>query len=240
MVTLGTGAARLDINFQIGSYRLLSFTFNTDISLWEFEFFLKKNKGDRLKVFSKTLSDGISFPIYSDDSIDVEIDSTDSQIEEGQYYYELRRTDTNTPLICGYAYLDFDAKQSDETSVSLTLTDASISVTVSNLSIPALRVYQVTSTATLTPDIDTYDSFEILSPTEPLLLDNPTVTEGNIEIFVTSVTDADTARATKYGDGYRAFGSALPTTTTPGKTLYLICLRNSTDDVYDTASREEV
>lgn len=132
MVTLGTGAARLDINFQIGSYRLINFEFNIDVSLWEFEFFVKKNKGDRLKVFSKTLASGISFPIYSDSSINLEVLSDDSQIEEGQYYYELRRSDTNTPLISGYSYFDFDPKPSNENSFLLTITDGSTTVTISN------------------------------------------------------------------------------------------------------------
>lgn len=240
MVTLGTGAARLDINFQIGSYRLINFAFNTDISLWSFEFFVKKNKGDRLKVFSKTLADGMSFPIYSDQSIDLEVLSADSQIEEGQYYLELRRTDTNTPLICGYAYFDFDAKQSDQETVSLTITEENVSVTISNLSIPTLGVYQITSTPTLMPDISLYDSFEITAQSEALVIGNPTGTIGNFEGFVHRVTDDGTSRAISYGNKYRAFGSELPTATTIGKTIYLICIYNSTDDVYDTASREEV
>lgn len=240
MVTLGTGAARLDINFQIGSYRLINFEFNTDVSLWEFEFFVKKNKGDRLKVFSKTLASGISYPIYSDSSIDMSVLAADSQIEEGQYYYELRRSDTNTPLISGYAYFDFDPKPSEDETVSLTVTDENVTVTISNLSVPALSIFSTTSTATLTPDLDTYDSFEITAQGSALTIANPTGTIGNFDGFVIRVTDDGTGRAITYGSEYRAFGSDLPTTTTTNKTLYIICIYNATDDVYDTASREEV
>lgn len=237
MVTLGTGAARLDINFQIGSYRLINFEFNTDISLWEFEFFIKKNKGDRLKVFTKTLASGISFPIYSDSSIDLEVLAVDSQIEEGQYYYELRRSDTNTPLISGYSYFDFDPKPSIEETVSLTVTTENINVSVSNLSVPALSIFYTTSTSTLTPDLDTYDSFEIAAQNGALTIANPTGSIGDFEGFPIRITGTGSLT---YGDEFRAFGSALPTDLTAGKTLYLICIKNATDNVYDTASREEV
>jgi len=239
-MTLGTGAARLNMQFQIASYRLLNFSFDVDISLWEFEFFIKKNTGDRLKVFSKTLSDGISFPIYSDTSIDVELSASETLIEEGEYYYELRRTDNNTPLICGYAYFNFDARQGDESSIELSVTDSVITVTVSNVSNGELPVYETTSLTTLTPDLDSYSAFEITAQGESLTVANPTGTIGNFDGFPIRITDDGTPQVINYGNQYRAFGEALPTTTTVGKTLYLICIRNTTYSVFDTASREEI
>ncbi len=102
------------------------------------------------------------------------------------------------------------------------------------------RVSSTASTATLTPDLSLYDSFEVTAQAAAILIANPTGSIGNFEGFVIRLTDNGTSRAISYGNKYRAFGSALPTATTIGKTIYLICIYNSTDDVYDTASREEV
>jgi len=70
-----------------------------------------------------------------------------------------------------------------------------------------------------------------------LFIDNPTGAIGNFEGFIIRVTGTG---ALTYGNKIRAFGAALPTALTSGKTLYFILIYNSTDDVYDTASREEV
>jgi hypothetical protein len=102
------------------------------------------------------------------------------------------------------------------------------------------RISQTTSTATLTPDLNLFDAFEITAQAAGLLIANPTGTVRNFDGFIIRVTDNGTARALSYGANYRAFGAALPTTTTIGKTIYLICIYNSTDNLYDTASREEV
>jgi hypothetical protein len=233
MVTLGTGAARLDFNFQIGSYRLINFEFNTDISLWEFEFFVKKNKGDRLKVFSKTLADGISFPIYSDTSIDLEIETTDSQIEEGQYYCELRRTDTNTPLISGYGYFDFDPKPSSEETVSLTITEENVNVTISNLSVPQLSTFSDTSTATLTPNINNYDAFELTAQAEALTIANPTGSIGNFDLFTIRIKSTG-SYAISFGNLFRGINGTLQSTITSGNPIYITCMWNSTENFYDT------
>lgn len=114
METLGTGATELRLFFQIASYRDITFTFTesdgtaTDISLWTFEFFIKKYKGDRLKIISLTLGDGLSFPVYESNQVLVELTASQASIEEGGYYWELRRTDTSEPLIYGEAKFDFD------------------------------------------------------------------------------------------------------------------------------------
>lgn len=135
METLGSGAAVLDLLFQIGSYRSILFDFGTDISEWTFEFYLKKNKGDRLKTLSLTLGSGLSFPVYESDQIQAIFSTSNTSIEEGQYYYELRRTDIALPLINGFAYFSFDAPQGtiDDTALELTVSQQTISVTISNI-----------------------------------------------------------------------------------------------------------
>jgi hypothetical protein len=102
------------------------------------------------------------------------------------------------------------------------------------------RVLSAASTATLTPNIALYDSFELTAQAEALTIANPTGTIANFNGFIIRVTDNGTARALTFDTKYRAFGSALPTTTVINKTLYIVCLYNSTDDKYDTVTREEI
>lgn len=120
MVEVGTGAAQMKLNLQIGSAFVLTFKFRTfetttgiytptDISHKTFSFSLWKNKGDRLKTLNLTNGSGITVPIYSVDEILVSSTISTSVIE-GDYYFELRRTDLNQPSVFGVARLDFDAK----------------------------------------------------------------------------------------------------------------------------------
>lgn len=149
METLGSGAAVLDLLFQIGSYRSILFDFGTDVSSWTFEFYLKKNKGDRLKTLSLTLGSGLSFPVYASDQVQAILTSANATIEEGQYYYEFRRTDINIPLVNGFAYFTFDAPQgtAEETTLSLNVLSQTISVTISG--VPASPAETTTTIGTL-------------------------------------------------------------------------------------------
>lgn len=160
--------------------------------------------------------------------------STQTQyLRERGYYYELYNVTDKQTWLCGTAY--FHSGKFDNyynggvTGVVISLAGEASPV-----------VYTVASTATLTPAIDLYDSFEVTAQAEALLIDNPTGAISNFSGFIIRVTDNGTARALSFGNKYRAFGSALPTTTTIGKTLYIVCLYNSTDDLYDTVTREEV
>lgn len=99
------------------------------------------------------------------------------------------------------------------------------------------RVSSVASTATLTPDLTLYDCSEVTAQNGALLIANPTGSISNFDGHMIRVTGTG---ALTYGNKIRAFGTALPTALTSGKTLYFILIYNSTDDVYDTASREEV
>jgi hypothetical protein len=122
METIGTGAGQLNIKMQIGSVWTKDFIFRTlnqatevytDDSLVgaTFSFFLKKFKGDRLKIFNLTLGNGISFVTYTSNQIRVTASASQMSIEEGEYYYELRRTDLDRAKVTGMAYLTFDSPQ---------------------------------------------------------------------------------------------------------------------------------
>lgn len=86
-----------------------------------------------------------------------------------------------------------------------------------------MRVYSTTSTATLTPEIDTYDYFMITAQAAAINIANhstsvPTVGE-KIQIVI---TDNGTARAITFGTNYVAKGGiVLPTTTILDKRMEL-------------------
>lgn len=122
MVEVGTGSAQLKLTLQIGSARVLYFDFrnydattdtytNEDITTKTFSFFLKRYKGDRTKIFNLTNGYGITVPTYSTNEIRVDISASNTNIEEGQYYWELRRVDLNVPKVSGPCYLTYDAPQ---------------------------------------------------------------------------------------------------------------------------------
>lgn len=121
MEQLGTGAGQLVLYIQINSIWRKTFAFrryvtstdtytDEDLTGTTFEFFLKRNKGDRLKALSLTLNNGIQFVTYYDNRIEVTITAAQSRLEEGEYYYELRRTDLDRAKFSGSAWLTFDAK----------------------------------------------------------------------------------------------------------------------------------
>jgi len=244
METLGTGAAIVNINFQIGSYRTIIFDFGIDVSAWTFELLIKKNKGDRLNALRFTLGSGLSFPVYVSDQIQATFTTTNTSIEEGEYYYQLRRLDVSLPLVNGLAYFAFDAQQgtSDDVTLGLTVSSQTISLTVSNTDFTAAlalkqdlatRVQSTTSTATLTPNVDLYDMAVITAQAAALTIAAPTGTPSNGNAFVFRITDNGTARALTFNAIYRAIGSALPTTTTISKTLYFAAVYNSTAIKWD-------
>ncbi len=120
MEQIGTGAGKAVIYIQINSIWSKQFFFydedangvQTEQSLSgaTFEFFLKRNKGDRLKALSLTLGNGISFVTYYSNGIQVSITAAQSRLEEGEYYCELRRTDLDRAEISCSAWLTFDAQ----------------------------------------------------------------------------------------------------------------------------------
>ena len=122
MENIGTGAGNANITFQINSIRILSFVFrrynattglytDEDISTKTFSFFVKKNKGDRLKKFNLTLGSGITIPVYSINQVRVAISAANASLEEGEYVWELRRTDLDAPYLSGLAYFVYDSPQ---------------------------------------------------------------------------------------------------------------------------------
>ena len=101
------------------------------------------------------------------------------------------------------------------------------------------RATSVASTATLTPAFDTYDLYEVTAQAEALAIAAPTGSVANWEGKVLRITDNGTGRAISWNAIYRPFGSALPTTTVLGKTLYIPMVYNSTDTKWDVLPSQE-
>jgi type II secretory pathway pseudopilin PulG len=93
----------------------------------------------------------------------------------------------------------------------------------------APRIYTIASTASLTPEIDTYDYFEITVLAAALTINNPStsVPTGG-EKMIIAITSDSSARALTYGTVYVAKGGvALPTTTVASKTTTLGFIYNA-------------
>lgn len=112
METVGSGAARLDLKLQIGSFKRLTIVFDEDISSKTFVFLLKKYAGARTNAIKYTNNNGIVIPIYYTDRIEINIQGAASEnLDEGEYYWELRREDLDSPKLFGNCELSFSATE---------------------------------------------------------------------------------------------------------------------------------
>ena len=99
----------------------------------------------------------------------------------------------------------------------------------------------VTSTATLTPDIDSNSLEQITAQAEGLTVAAPTGTAFLGQRLVIHITDNGTARAIAWDAVYNVVGVTLPVTTTISKSLYVGCIYNSNTSNWDVvAVKEEV
>ena len=86
------------------------------------------------------------------------------------------------------------------------------------------RVYETTSLATLTPEINTYDIFNLTAQAEAINIANhSTSTPAKGEMIMVDILPDATPRAITYGTNYVAkHGVALPSTTVASKRLTMI------------------
>jgi hypothetical protein len=93
-----------------------------------------------------------------------------------------------------------------------------------------------TSTATITPNIDTTDVFVVTALAESTTLEAPTGTPVHAQKLIVRIRDDGTSRGVGYNAIYRAFNNALPLSTTVNKTLYLGTMYNSTETFWDVVA----
>jgi hypothetical protein len=96
-------------------------------------------------------------------------------------------------------------------------------------------IQSVVSSGTLTPSA-TEDGLVCTALAAPVTIANPTGSWGQMQGYVIRLKDNGSARAITWGSAYRAFRSALPTTTVAGKTMYIGLEYNTTDSKFDVVA----
>ena len=114
-------SGKLILDFQINRDGSLTFNFvnedaygnetERDITGSTWEFFVKRYKGDNKKTISLLLGSGLSFPTYTTDEILAEFTATQTNIQEGEYYYELYDITNKQTEVSGSCYFNFDGQE---------------------------------------------------------------------------------------------------------------------------------
>ena len=116
-VSLG-GQRQLKLQFWINRLQDIEFVFTENGLEWDvsgktWTFFVKKNPGDKKSVISLTLGNGISIPIYEDNTLLCTFTAAQTKIEEGEYYWELLRTDLLETKLNGWADFTYGPKDAN-------------------------------------------------------------------------------------------------------------------------------
>ena len=99
----------------------------------------------------------------------------------------------------------------------------------------------VSSSATLTPNVDEYEQETITALSTALTINAPTGTATNGLKLVLRITDNGTNRALTWNAIFEVIGVTLPTTTTANKTIYVGLIYNATATKWNVvAIKEEV
>lgn len=213
-----------------------SFIYTDDLELN-----IYRNQGDKKKLISLTYISGL---VLNSNTLTASITSALSNINEGEYYWELYRTDLEKTWLCGDAIFHngkFDGVENDSETITVTEDGEDVLITISDSNPLISRVQSVVSSATVTPNADSDDGVKITAQAEALILANPSGTPTEMQGIVIRIKDNGTARAISYGNKYRVIGTTLPTTTVINKTIYIAIVYNLTDTKWDVIGvREEV
>lgn len=212
-----------------------------DISSFDFELFIKKNAGARKDVISLLTSyAGFGLSI-STNELTATFTDVITDIDAGEYYWELLRLDTNKTWLCGPCYVhegEFDGVETDTSTISIAdTTTVTVSIT-DGISNP--RVYSVNTTATLTINVDSYDQANVTALSEALTIANPTGTPSDGQGLLIRIDPRATAYALTFGSQFNPFGSALPTTTQSNLGMYIAAFWNAARSTWDTTYNLEV
>jgi hypothetical protein len=95
------------------------------------------------------------------------------------------------------------------------------------------RVSSAASTATLTPDIASFDQYNLTAQAAGLTIAAPTGTPVDGNKLIIRILDNGTARALTWNATYTVIGTTLPTTTVINKTTYVGCIYNANNTRWD-------
>lgn len=98
------------------------------------------------------------------------------------------------------------------------------------------RVSSTTSTASITPDIASFDQYAVTAQAAALTINAPTGTpvDGNKLIF--RILDNGTSQTISWNATYTVIGTTLPTTTTINKMTYVGCIYNAANTRWDVVA----
>lgn len=98
------------------------------------------------------------------------------------------------------------------------------------------RTSTTTSTATLTPDISSFDQYNLTAQAASLTVAAPTGTPVDGNRLTLRILDNGSAQTLSWNATYTAIGVPLPTTTVASKMLYVGCIYNSTNTRWDVVA----
>lgn len=104
----------------------------------------------------------------------------------------------------------------------------------------ATKITPATSTtasaSSVTPDVNSYSRLLITALAANLTINAPTGTITPNQSLVFRIKDNGTTRTLTWNAAYRTVGVALPNATVPGETIYVGCIYNSSDSVWDVVA----
>jgi len=98
------------------------------------------------------------------------------------------------------------------------------------------RIGSTASSTTPAPDGDNNDQYEVTALAAGATFGAPTGTPTDGQKLLIRIKDNGTARSLAWNAIYRVVGTTLPTTTVISKTLYLGCIYNGADSVWDVVA----
>lgn len=113
-----SGARQISLRFRINRRQEIEFVFTENGLSWDitgktWTFFIKKNPGDKKSVISLSLSNGITIPIYDENTLLCTFTEEQTKIQEGQYYWELLRTDLLETKLNGWCEFTYGPQDSE-------------------------------------------------------------------------------------------------------------------------------
>lgn len=149
-------AKRIDIYFRCNRNGSIDFIFQYSnespysMIYEDIEFNLYGSEGEKKKILNLTHGNGVSFP--AGNRARVTVTDTNTNINEGQYYYELYRPNLGKTWVTGYAYCHngiYDGVTEDSETVTVNENGEEITITVTNSDFSLLEFNRQTGNYTL-------------------------------------------------------------------------------------------
>lgn len=146
-------------------------------------------------------------------------------------------TGTVTSITAGTGLSGGTITTSGTISINTAVTvDVSTAQTLTNKRITPRSLAAANISGTITPDSDLYDQVNyLLTGTSAFANPSGTPTNGQ-KLSIRLYAVATQTISSWSGGGYRAIGTTLPTSVPAGKTIYVGCIWNSTDAIWDVVA----